>query len=193
MKARANNQMCANKNKCIINRKRNNVTIMCRNLNAFDVESLSDHELKNFLEVVKMELYTRNLNNCDPSTLLKLGFDQGFTSKLTTVTPWIVGGVLIAPGYKKEASAFSHKCSFVKVNDSWVWESEYKVDSEIRNSNKLLQSVTLIALFEGAQVDVLTSKARNSVHILENITSYMYENDDLIKTSSRNVSTKGQL
>lgn len=162
-------------------------------LNTEELDLLSDSELHAVLELIKTELYARNLNNCDPETLLKLGFSQGFTNKLTTVKPWVVKGVLIAPGYKKDASMLSHKCSFVKVDDDWVWESNYKIDSEIRTSNKLLQSITLIALFEGAQIDVLSSKARNSVHVLENITSYLYEDNELMQTSSRNVTTKGQI
>lgn len=158
-----------------------------------DFSSLDTGQLKKMLEALNTELYERSLAACDPVALLRLGFSEGFTAKPTPVRPWVVGGILIVPGYKKESSSFSHKCSFAKINDSWAWESEHKIIDEIRSSNRLMQSITLIALQEGFGVDVLTSKARNSVHVLENIVSYTYENSELVQVSSRNISAKGQL
>jgi hypothetical protein len=157
------------------------------------IVNLTDSQLQELITLANAELYTRNIANSDPDSLIKLGFEKGFTTKLTPVQPLIHNGILIAPGYKKESSVFSHKCSFIKVNDSWVWESDHKILDEIRSNNKLLQSITLIALMDGFQIDVLTSKARNSVHVLENIVSYNYEEGVLFKTSSRNISNKGQL
>lgn len=166
---------------------------MSKNFDINYLENLTDSELQEVITIANAELYSRNIANAEPSSLIKLGFERGFTSKLVPVQPWVVNGVLIAPGYKKESSVFNHKCSFIKVNDSWVWESEHKILDEIRSDTKILRSVTLIALMDSFQIDVLTSKARNSVHVLENIVSYNYEEGVLLKTSSRNISTKGQL
>lgn len=160
---------------------------------SIDVSDLETSQLKKLLETINAELYERSLAECDPEALIRLGFAEGFTSKLAPVRPWVAGGILVAPGYKKESSAFSHRCSFIKINDTWAWESEHKILDEIRSGGKLMQSITLIALMDGFQVDVLTSKARNSVHVLENIISYTYENNNLVQVSSRNISTRGQL
>lgn len=109
------------------------------------------------------------------------------------IMPWLDGMVLWAPGSRQDRSARRHRCRFVRVNTDWVWEHPAMIRDEVRrseNGSKLSQqSLTLVAVEEGATVDVLTSDSVDGKHTLRHIDSFKVHRGTLERVSERTVST----
>jgi hypothetical protein len=157
-----------------------------------ELTELEDSELVSLAASIAEEIRRRAMLRGDLPALLENGFARGFGQKNTVSDPWVVEGILVAPGGKFDRSATSHLCTFVRVKDRWVWESSEKLEDEIRRPQGAAQSmcsVTLVVLHEGDQVDVLTSRARAGVHELQSVRSFVYQNGDLVMVNARTVRT----
>ncbi len=128
----------------------------------------------------------------DLNALIELGFERGFSAR-GVARPWIESGVLICPGLLIEKSGQSHDCTFVSVGGEWVWRSDDVVGDEMRRSvtnGKTQQlSVSLVALVEGMELNVVSSQKRQGTHKMAKVESYVVRDGALVPVASRTVST----
>lgn len=155
-----------------------------------DPSKLTGSEITRALVVLMAEQQERAIANADPVALIEQGFELGFDSKGLPKDPWVVQGILVAPGAKVDKSAMSHNCAFARVGPSWVWEHEAKIEDSVRyipGARQQMRSVTLIALNEGDAIDLIASRTRSGVHELTGVRSFVYEADALDLVSARTV------
>ena len=164
------------------------------NVERLDLASMADDELIHLSALIGDELKDRAFQRGDLQELINNAFDHGFGSGVKVLQPWMHDNILIAPGGKFEKSALSHRCTFVRVQDQWVWESSQKLQDEIRNvagPGSSMRSVTLIALNEGDKVDMLSSRTRSGVHELQEVQSFVYTDGKLEMIVARTVRSAG--
>lgn len=162
-------------------------------LNRLGVLGCSDDELLHVSILINDEIKRRAYESGELPSLTESGFERGFTGINQVKDPWVFNGILVAPGGKFEKSPMSHKCSFVQVQERWVWESNQRISDDIRNlpgPGSSMRSVTLVAIQEGDKIDVLSSRARNGAHQLIEVRSFVYHNGALILENSRSVKGK---
>ena len=163
-------------------------------LSEADLGLCGDDELIHFAALIADEQRRRALERGDLPELIDDAFDKGFGSGNKVGEPWVRDGILVAPGGKFEKSPMSHRCTFVRVADDWVWESSQKIHDEIRHLpgvGSSMRSITLLSMNEGDKVDVLTSRTRSGVHELLEVRSFVYHNGELSMTTSRTVRSSG--
>jgi len=159
-------------------------------LGNLDLGGCDDGELIHLAALISDEQRQRALQRGDLPELIDDAFDKGFGTGHKVEMPWVREGLLVAPGGKFEKSQMSHRCTFVRVQDDWVWESSQKIHDEIRHlpgAGSSMRSVTLLTLNEGDKVDVLTSRTRSGVHELLEIHSFVYHNGSIEMTTARTV------
>ena len=155
------------------------------------VESWSDDDLSRVLLVVQAETHRRSVERADPSALIEQGFAVGFQPSGLPRDPWIVGGVLVAPGAKIDRSAMNHRCAFVRIGSAWIWEHDDLIEDAVRHlpgAKGRMQSVSVVAVAEGVAVDLVEARTRNGVHELVGVRSFTVENGELVLVSARAVS-----
>lgn len=153
-----------------------------------DLREATDIELAQLVSSAIEEQKRRALEGGDTEALVEEGFVQGFNSKGEARIPWLHSGFLVCPGSKQDRSSLNHECTFVRVNDQWVWESADKILDEVRNSpgpRPSMKSVTLILASEGLEVDVITSRTKNAVHEMKSARSYVVKNGELELVNTR--------
>jgi hypothetical protein len=132
------------------------------------LDRLSDRELTALAEGIKAEQQCRALASEDLGALVENAFASGFDGRGMAVDPWLTpGGLVVCPGSMVQRSRQSHRCRFVAVGDAWVWESPERVLDEIRplhDGHESLQTVTLLAGWDGLVLDVITSRCRAGAH-----------------------------
>lgn len=163
-------------------------------LDGMNLAALDEGQLIHLAALVGDELRRRALERGDLPELIDDAFERGFGSGTTVKDPWVRDGLLVAPGGKFEKSASSHRCTFVRVQDQWVWESSQRIQDEIRNvpgPGSSMRSVTLVTVNEGDKVDVLSSRTRGGVHELMEVRSFLYRGGELEMVTARTVRTSG--
>lgn len=165
-----------------------------RSVDIGNPDGIDDTDLVDAIAVLIAEQSRRALARADVPAVIEDGFRRGFSSKGEAADPWLVDGVLVAPGVKTERSSNAHTCTFVRVGQQWVWEADDRVDDVIRNSStprNQMRSVTLVAAPEGTTVDQITSKARNGQHELVAVRSFIVASGKLELVSARAVRGSG--
>lgn len=129
---------------------------------------LADDELWDLAAGVRAEQRRRSLESGDLEAVVEDAFVRGFDARGMATDPWIApGGLVVCPGSKIGRSRSAHRCRFVALTDCWVWESGERVCDEVRpllDGRDSLQTVTVLAPWEGLTLDVITSKASAGVH-----------------------------
>lgn len=164
------------------------VEIKVREFGPDEIVNLSDGDLSRLIIALNGEQSRRALEGAEIGALIEEGFIKGFREREGVNEPWLVQGILIAPGIKIEKSSSSHTCSFVRVDQRWVWEANDKVEDVIRylpGARSQMRSITLVATPEGSTVDKISSKARNGVHQLVEVRSYIVRGEKLELVSAR--------
>jgi hypothetical protein len=132
------------------------------------LDRLTDHELVELAAGIKAEQQGRALASEDLGALVESAFATGFDGRGMAVDPWLTpGGLVVCPGSMIQRSRQSHRCRFVAVGDAWVWESPERVIDEVRpvrEGHESLQTVTLLAGWDGLVLDVITSRCRAGAH-----------------------------
>lgn len=155
------------------------------------VSRLSDRELVDLITVLTAEQGRRALERADVDALVSDGFERGFDPKGAATDPWLVQGILVAPGVKTDRSTTAHSCTFVRVDNAWVWEARERIDDVVRHlpgPRTQMRSITLVAAPEGTSIDRISSKARHGVHELVEVRSYVVQAGELVLVSARAVS-----
>ncbi len=141
-----------------------------------ELGTLSDEQLWDFAASVREEQRRRSLAAGDLDAIVSDAFVTGFDSRGMAVDPWIhASGLLVCPGSKIHRSRQAHRCRFVAVGDRWVWESSERLVDEIRpvhDGKDSLQTVTVLAAWEGLVVDVVTSKATGGLHTRDSAVAF---------------------
>jgi hypothetical protein len=163
-------------------------------LGGFDLVGLADHELQELAASVALEQHRRAVASADPDALVEEGFTLGFTPAGAAKDPWLNGGLLICPGVLAQTSKASHDCTFVSVklphddSSEWVWEATDLVHDEVRvtpGTKRLQRSVTLVAVCEGMEIDVVVSQMRQGNHRMKQVRSFVMQNGELVHVSTR--------
>lgn len=161
-----------------------------RSLDVEDLSGVSDEELRRAVVVLQAEERRRALSRCEPAALVEDGFGRGFDPDGMPRGPWLAGGILVCPGAKIDRSAMSHRCSFVRVDASWVWDHPDLLEDVVRHlpgPRPRMQSVSLVPVGEQCAVDVVEARTRNGVHELSGVRSYVVSDGSLVLVSQRSV------
>lgn len=124
----------------------------------------SDTELAHTVAAILATQHHRAITGGDVDAMLEEAFIDGFDRKGDAVAPWVAAGLLFCPGMRRDKSATSHECTFVSVDDRWVWEHGNVLRDDMRQvpgPRTFKQSVTIIPVLEGSKVDMVNSTSRS--------------------------------
>lgn len=159
-------------------------------LDLEDLPGVSDESLRRALLVLRAEEARRSLERAEPAALVDEGFSRGFLPNGMVKDPWITGGILVCPGAKIDRSTMSHRCGFVRVDSSWVWEHPDLLEDVVRHipgPQSRMHSVSLVPVGEQCAVDLVEARTRNGVHELVGIRSFTVTDGTLLLVSQRSV------
>ncbi len=158
------------------------------------LERLDGDELSNLAEVVRQIQRRRALARGDLDEVVANAFEVGFGRDGLGLLPWIEGDVIVCPGGLVSRSRTSHRCRFVSVDDTWVWESSELIREDKRSSPGAedgFRAVALVPVVDGMALDVVSGKARQGQHSVERVVSYEVRRGDLVEVSQRTVTPAG--
>jgi hypothetical protein len=151
---------------------------------------IRDIDLTRAIAVLSAEQHRRSVERCDPAALVDVGFATGFASNGMPKDPWLAGGILLCPGAKLDRSAMSHRCAFVRIDATWVWEHPDLLEDVVRHlpgAQSRMQSVSLVPVGEDCAVDLVEARTRNGVHELVGVRSFTVTEGTLLLVSQRSV------
>jgi hypothetical protein len=159
-------------------------------LDLDDLSGVSDADVRRALMVLHAEEQRRALERAEPAALVEDGFTNGFQGNAMPKDPWLTNGILVCPGAKIDRSAMNHRCAFVRVDSSWVWEHPDLLEDVVRHlpgAQSRMQSVSLVPVGEQCAVDLIEARTRNGVHELVGIRSFTVSDGALLLVSQRSV------
>lgn len=154
------------------------------------IREMSDTELHNVAEVVRQVQIERAISDGDHDAIIGAAFEVGFGRDGLGVLPWVEGSMIVCPGGMVSKSQSSHKCRFVSVDDSWIWESGLLLREDKRSSpgtDEGFRAIALLPLVDGTALDVVSGKARSGQHSVEHVVSYEVRAGDLVEVGQRKV------
>lgn len=159
---------------------------------------LSDDVLFHLGEAVAQEVRNRAVAAGDHDAVIANAFEIGFGRDGLGLLPWVEGSFLVCPGglVSKGRSRSSHRCRFVSVNDSWVWESEMLITEAKRaspGSADGFRAIALVPLVEGAQIDSVAGRMRSGQHQVDHVVSFVITGGRLVEVSQRSVKSAGMM
>ncbi|NND74753.1 MAG: hypothetical protein HKN44_07060 [Ilumatobacter sp.] len=154
------------------------------------IRGMSDAELHDVAEMVRMVQVERAVDNGDQDAIIASAFEAGFGRDGLGTQPWVEGSLIVCPGAMVSKSKASHRCRFVTVDGSWVWDSGLLLREDKRSSPGTAQgfrAVALLPLVDGTELDVVSGRARSGQHSVDHVVSYEVRGGDLIEVSQRDV------
>lgn len=158
------------------------------------VDRLDDDELANLGEVVLQLQRERAMARGDLDAIIAHAFEVAFGKDGLGVQPYVDGNVVVCPGAIVSKSRSSHRCRFISVDDTWIWESGELIREDKRSSpgpEDGFRAVGLVPLLNGLTLDVVTGKARAGQHSVDQVSSYEVRRGELVEVSQRKVSAAG--
>jgi len=158
------------------------------------VQRLDDDVLVHLGAAVADEARRRAVETGDPDAAIADGFETGFGRDGLAVLPWISGPYIVCPGGLVGRNRASHRCRFVSVDDTWVWDSNELIQEDKRSSpgaDEGFRAVALIAIVEGTRLDVVSGRLKSGQHRVERVVSYEVRTGDLVEVSQRSVTPAG--
>lgn len=152
---------------------------------------LDDDALHNVAEGVRQLQRGRALARGDLDAIVADAFESGFGHDGLGVNPWITHGVVVCPGAIVVKNRTSHRCRFVSVDDTWIWESAELIREEKRATPGPadgFRAVALLPVINAMSLDVVTGRARSGAHTVEHVTSYTVRRGALVEVAQRTVS-----
>jgi hypothetical protein len=110
------------------------------------------------------------------------------------VLPWIAKPFLICPGGLVGKNRANHRCQFVSVDETWVWENRdliTEIKRSMPGSHEGFRAIALLPIIEGMTLDVVRAKMRQGQHNVERVTSLKVKKARLIEVERRDVSALG--
>lgn len=154
------------------------------------VRELDDDQLHNLAEVVRQVQIERAIGNGDHDAIIAAAFDSGFGRDGLGLLPWVEGNVIVCPGGMVAKSKTNHRCRFVSVDDTWVWDSGLLLREDKRSSpgtDEGFRAIALVPLVDGTAIDVVTGRARGGQHSVDHVVSYAVRGGELVEVSQRTV------
>lgn len=157
------------------------------------IREMSDDELHNVAEIVRQVQIERAVGGGDEDAIIANAFEMAFGRDGLAVLPWVEGNVVVCPGGMVSKSKASHKCRFVSVDDTWIWESHLLLREDKRSSpgtDEGFRAVALLPLVDGTGIDVVSGKARQGQHSVDHVVSYEIRGGELVEVSQRTVNAR---
>lgn len=157
------------------------------------IRDMSDDELHNTAEVVRQVQIERAIGSGDHDAIIANAFETAFGRDGLAVLPWVEGNVVVCPGVMVSKSRVSHKCRFVSVDDTWIWDSHILLREDKRSSpgtDDGFRAIALLPLVDGTGLDVVTGKARQGQHSVDHVVSYEIRGGELVEVSQRTVNAR---
>lgn len=154
------------------------------------VRDMTDDELHHVAELVRQVQIERAIGSGDEDAIVSAAFESGFGRDGLGSLPWIEGNVIVCPGGTVGKSKTSHKCRFVSVDDSWVWESPLLLREDKRSSpgtDEGFRAVALVPVVDGTAIDVVSGRQRSGQHSVTHVVSYEVRSGELVEVSQRTV------
>ena len=160
------------------------------------LDRLEGDELFTVAEAVRQLQRLRALARGDLDEIIATAFEIGFGRDGIGLLPWVEGDVIVCPGglTSKSKSKSSHKCRFVSIDDTWIWESNELIREDKRSTPGTdggFRAVALVPLVDGMELDVVSGKARQGQHSIDLVISYEVRRRELIEVSQRTVAPAG--
>lgn len=158
------------------------------------VAKLSDDLLVHLAVAIQDEVRRRALAAGDRDAVIARAFEDGFGRDGLAVRPWVDGPFVVCPGGLVAKNRANHRCQFVSVDDTWIWESAELLHEEKRSTPGAedgFRAVALLPIVEGLGLDVVRAKMRQGQHQVERVISYEVRRGDLVEVAQRNVSAQG--
>jgi hypothetical protein len=133
-------------------------------LSEAQLAAASDAELAHTVAAILYEQHQRAITAGDIDAVLEQAFIDGFDRKGDAIAPWVDGGLLFCPGMRRDKSATSHECTFVSVDDRWVWDHGNVLRDDMRHvpgPKTFKQSITIVPALEGSKIDMVNSTSRS--------------------------------
>ncbi len=158
------------------------------------LDRLDQDELANVGEVVRQLQRQRAVDKGDLDAIIANAFEVGFGRDGLGTLPWVEGDIIVCPGGLVSKSRASHRCRFVSVDDTWIWESGELLREDKRSSPGVedgFRAVALLPLVDGLALDVVSGKARSGQHSVDRVVSYEVRARELVEVSQRIVAAAG--
>lgn len=155
---------------------------------------LSDDLLIHLNAAIHEEIRERALASGDRDAVIAAAFESGFGRDGLAVQPWIEGPFVVCPGGLVAKNRGNHRCQFVSVDDTWIWESAELIHEEKRSTPGAedgFRAVAVLPVVEGMGLDVVRAKMRQGQHAVERVVSYEVRRGELVEVAQRNVSAHG--
>ena len=157
------------------------------------IRDLSDDELHDVAELVRQVQVERAIGTGDEDAIIASAFETGFGRDGLGSLPWVEGNVVVCPGGMVAKSRASHRCRFVSVEGTWVWESALLLREDKRSSpgaDEGFRAVALVPLVDGTGLDVVSGRARSGQHAVEHVVSYEIRGGELVEVAQRTVNAR---
>lgn len=160
-----------------------------RVLNRLDADQLA-----NLGEAVTQLQRERAVASGDHDAIIAAAFETGFGRDGMGVLPWVEGDVVVCPGAIISKSQTNHRCRFISVNDTWIWDSHHLIREDKRSSpgeHDGFRAVALVPVQQGLELDVVTGRAQRGQHAVEHVVSFAIRRRKLVEVSQRTVAAAG--
>lgn len=158
------------------------------------LRKLEPFDLANLAEVIRQIERQRAVDQGDHGEIIDLAFEEGFASDGLGHLPWIEGSVVVCPGGIITKSKANHRCRFISVNDSWVWDCQELLREDKRSTPGTrdgFRAIALVPVMNGMSLDVVYGKARGGQHQVEKVISFAIKRGKLVEVAQRNVTPAG--
>lgn len=154
-----------------------------------------DVALAHTMAAIMAVQHRRAIEDGDVDSMLEQAFVDGFSGRGDAYPPWVENGLLFCPGMRRDKSATSHECTFVSVDDSWVWEAPGTIKDVMRQvpgPKTVKQSITILLVTEGAKVDMVESDSRSGGPCqMKRARSFQIRAGQLVEVNTRSRPTSG--
>lgn len=158
------------------------------------LDKLSHDELANVGEIVRQLQRDRAVADGDFDAIIGNAFEVGFGKDGLGVPPWVEGQLIVCPGGLVAKSRTNHRCRFVSVDDSWIWDSFELLREDKRSAPGTedgFRAIALLPLVDGLTLDVVTGRARAGQHSVDHVISYEVRKGELVEVAQRTVAAAG--
>lgn len=156
--------------------------------------ALTDEALVELGAAIRAEVARRARASGDMDAILEAAFARGFARDGLGVLPWIEAPFVICPGGLVAKNRANHRCQFVSVDDTWVWESGDLIREDKRSfagPDEGFRAIALLPITEGLALDVVRARMRQGQHAVERVTSLVVQKGRLVEVERREVSARG--
>ncbi len=155
---------------------------------------LTDASLIDLAAAIRDEVTQRARAAGDQDAIIEAAFERGFARDGLGVMPWIEAPFVICPGGLVAKNRANHRCQFVSVDDTWVWESAELIREDKRSlagADEGFRAIALLPITEGMALDVVRARMRQGQHAVERATSLVVKKGRLVEVERRDVSARG--